>query len=186
MDEYLTYSWHLGNWWIMILPTFYILLDHQVVARPGMHLNNGFFVEPNNQILSGVSSFFILNSLKSVQIRSFSCPYFSLLGLNTGKSGPEIFVIWSLFTKWYKRKSKTLMFQLEIEFIPHNVIFFSKFMQSNRKVKFILIYNFPFFQLNCLKKMASVNLRSSLRVFLTDVFFSLFLRWSEAAVQGCS
>ena len=52
----------------MILPTFFIPLDHQVVARPGMHLNNGYFVEPRNQIIFGVSSLIMLNSLESVQI----------------------------------------------------------------------------------------------------------------------
>ena len=185
MDEYPTYSWHLDNWWIMILPTFYILLDHQVVARPGMHLNNGFFVEPNNQILSGVSSFFILNSLKCPNQKFFLSVFF-FIGFEYGKIRTRNICNLITFYEVIQEKVETLMFQLEIEFIPHNVIFFSKFMQSNRKVKFILIYNFPFFQLNCLKKMASVNLRSSLRVFLTDVFFSLFLRWSEAAVQGCS
>ena len=37
----------------------------------------------------GRGSALILHYVKSVQIRSFSGPYFPVFGLNTGKCGPE-------------------------------------------------------------------------------------------------
>ena len=42
----------------------------------------------------------INHSVKSVQIWSFSGPYFPVFGLNTEKCGPEKLHIWTLFTQW--------------------------------------------------------------------------------------
>ena len=37
--------------------------------------------------------------VKSIHIRSFSGPYFSVFGLNTGKYGPEKLRIWTILTQ---------------------------------------------------------------------------------------
>ena len=38
--------------------------------------------------------------VKSIQIRSFSGPYFPVFSPNTGKYGPEKLSIWTLLTQW--------------------------------------------------------------------------------------